>query len=273
MGCWSSMPLWTRPVVERLERRRHLSAAQPPRVEDVHVSGSAWSQEFVEYFDEHSVGNAPHGFRIATSYAMVLPWLNVNRITIRTTYDMIVEADDLRVRGVASPTYPVTSVETSFDPDAFRTTATFTLAVDEFAKPDNLLFELDAGPNGVRRRDNGIPLDGDRNGAPGGDFVFRFTVLTGDYTGDRYIDQRDLLGVRKSLGRTIANPGTEVPFYHTFVDFNADGRINFSDMALVRSRLYTYAPFSAPTMVAADVAGARPRPVTRGLFSAGPILA
>jgi hypothetical protein len=244
-------------------------------VEDVHVSGSDWSHEFIDYLDENALGNRPHGFRIPTSYAMVLPWLSVNRITIRTTYDMVVEADDLRVGGVASPTYPVASVETSFDPETFVTTATFTLDVTQFTRPDNLLFDLDAGPNGMRRRDNGLPLDGDRDGVPGGDFVFRSTVLPGDYTGDRYVDQRDLLGVRKVLGRSIANLGTEVPFYQTFVDLNADGRINFTDLALVRSRLNTYAPFSAPVLSPTADAGmlGRARPVTRGLFSSAPILA
>lgn len=276
MPCHSSIPVATTPVVERLQPRYLLSGdGQSPRVEDVHVSGSEWSQEFIDYLDEHALGKGPHGFRIPTSYAMVLPWLSVNRITIRTTYDMIVEADDLRVRGVASPAYAVTSVETSFDPEAFVTTATFTLDVNQFTRPDNLLFDLDAGPGSVRRRDNGLPLDGDRDGAPGGDFVFRYTALPGDYTGNRYVDQRDLLGVRKVLGRSIANLGTEVPFYQTFVDLNADGRINFTDLALVRSRLNTYAPFTAPVsspMADASISS-RARPVTRGLFSCGPILA
>jgi len=90
----SSTRVATGPVVERLERRDFLTGGgQPPRVEDVHVSGSDWSQEFVNYLDEHRLGNGRHGFRIATSYGMVLPWLNVNRVTIRMTYDMIVEGD------------------------------------------------------------------------------------------------------------------------------------------------------------------------------------
>lgn len=276
-----------RPLFERLELRRFLSAGPLleavevqsgplPRVEDVHVSGSDWSQEFIDYLDERSLGDGPHGLRIdaSPSYGRVLPWLNVNQVTIRMTFDMIVEADDLRVRGVASPTYTVTSVETSFDPDAFMTTATFTLGVGEFSKPDNLRFELDADPGGVRTREYGVPLDGDRNGTPGGDLVFRLTVVPGAANLGPYVDRSDYQTVRKALGRTIANRGTDVPFYHSSADLNADGRVNVTDLALVRSRLYTYAPLTAPQVAAtADVGTeARTRPATRSLFSSTSIL-
>ena len=217
---------------------------------------------------------APYGFRLATSSARILPWFNVNQITIRMTFDMIVEADDLRVRGVNSASYPVASVETSFDPDAFMTTARFTLATDGFSKPENLLIELDAGPGGVRTREYGMPLDGDRNGVPGDDFVFRFTVLPGAANLGANVNHSDLRTVREALGRTIANPGTAVPYYDAFSDFDADGRVNFADLALVRKQLYTYAPFTSPTAAAGSdvVTTTRARPITRGLFSAAPIL-
>ena len=47
-----------------------------------------------------------------------------------------------------------------------------------------------------------------------------------------------------------------------------------TDLAHVRKRLYTYAPQTAPAASAVDGGdAARARPLTRGLFSAAPILA
>jgi hypothetical protein len=274
MSCPVSTCAANRSVIESLERRDLLSGGgRPPGVEDVHVSGTEWSQDFVGYLDEHQLGTDRHGFRIPTSYGMVLPWHNVNQVTIRITYDMIVEADDLRVRGVESPAYPVAAVESNFDPDTLITTATFTLRVDQFAKPDNLLLELDAGPAGVRRREDGVPLDGDRDGAPGGDFRFRFTVLPGAANLGLNVNQSDYRTVRGTLGTTVVHPGTTAPFYAANADFNADGRVNFTDLALVRKQLYTYAPFTTPAAASGVAATVRTRPVARSLFSAAPILA
>ena len=271
---------------ESLESRRHLDAdvagsvavgvqsGPPPRVEDVHISGSAWSPDVLDYLDRRRPGNGPYGFWITTSYSQTVSWSNLNRLTIRFTHDLDVDADDLTIRGLRVPTYDVASVQTAFDPSEFLTTATFDLPGLAYGQPETLRFEVDGDPGGVETGPGGLQLDGDGDGVPGGDFVFRLSIVPGAANLAPYVDQSDYSTVRRALGRTVAAPGTALPFYNVFADFDADGRVNINDLALVRKQLYTYAPQSAPAASAVDGGeAARARPVTRGLFSAAPILA
>jgi hypothetical protein len=101
------------------------------------------------------------------------------------------------------------------------------------------------------------------------------TVVPGAVNGAPYVDQTDFHSVRKALGRTATNLGAAVPFYNPTADLDADGRVNFTDLAHVRKRLYTSAPTTVPAAsTPADFdARVRARPLTRGLFSAAPILA
>lgn len=262
------------PLVERLESRQLLNgdapvlssvevqSGPPPRVQDVHVSGSAWSDDFKNYLDEANLGTVPYGRWIPTNYAAILPWVNVDRITIRFTHDMAMEPEDVLIRGVAAAAYPVESVQSSFDADTFTTTATVVLAGAGFVKPDNLLIEIDGDPGGVEAGPGGLLLDGDRNGIPGGDFVFRMSVVPGASTLGANVGHTDLQTVRQVLGTSATDSRTTGPFYHASADLNADGRVNFTDLAHVRKRLYTYAPLTAPQVAAtADVGSeARTRP-------------
>jgi len=267
--------------LERLEPRRLCAAAPveagsgpPPQVADVYVSGSAWSQDFKNVLEAQRTGSAAFGRRLTPGLASIQPWVNLNRFTLRLSYDMVVKAEDLRVRGVTSPTYAVASVETTFDPRLYVTTATFTLAGDGLSRPENLRVELEGDAGGVHSRE-GFMLDGDRDGTPGGDFVFRFGILPGDATRGSYVNTTDLSIVRRKLGTSVTRTRTVAPYYTTSDDFNADGRINATDLMIVRSRLGTYSPSTEPAATASAPISTpvRTRPGARELFGSTPILA
>lgn len=282
-----SPSLGGQPLLERLESRQMLNgdapllsslevqSGPPPVVVDVHVSGSAWSHDFIDYLTEVGLGRSSLGRRVVTNYAAIVPWVNLNRITVRFTHNMAMEADDVLIRGVAAPAYPVEIVQSTFDADTHTTTATLVLAGAGFVKPDNLLIEIDGDPGGVEAGPGGLLLDGDRNGIPGGDFVFRMSVVPGASTLGANVGHTDLQTVRQVLGTIATDSRTTGPFYHASADLNADGRVNVIDLAHVRQRLYTYAPLTAPQVAATAEVGseARTRPATRSRFSSVSVLA
>lgn len=72
----------------------------------------------------------------------------------------------------------------------------------------------------------GGELDGDGNGAAGGDGSAAFFRLFGDSDGDRDVDVRDLTRFLGALGRRAGNPG-----YLWYFDVNGDDWVGVIDMA------------------------------------------
>lgn len=274
--------------VEALEPRRLMAVASPaavevqspggppPLVTEVYISGSEWTQPYRDYLGRNRHGpGREDGFRVwsgQTSY-FTAGWSNLDQITVHFYQPAVVELDDLRVRGSAGGDYAVASVH--HRPDPFSGGAyTFTLAGRGLSRPDNLLVELDGGPEGVRSP-YGDLLDGDRDGTPGGDFRLQFFVLPGATREGGSVSNFDLFNIRRSLGTSTTDRGRPGASYLPFADFNGDARIDARDYAIVRSRLYTYLPPSQPAAAAAQSSPAlrsAARPATRFLFSDAAIL-
>jgi hypothetical protein len=92
------------------------------------------------------------------------------------------------------------------------------------------------GPNGL--------LDGDGDGAAGGDFVLAgdpaangLFRLFGDSDGNGTVDALDLLRLRTSFGKTSADPG-----FLTYFDFDGSGAIDALDLLRFRQRFGSILP-------------------------------
>jgi hypothetical protein len=116
-----------------------------------------------------------------------------------------------------------------------------TVAVLTFAGPDILGGSLADGNYTLTVRADrvhdrwGRALDGDADGAAGGDRADAFFRLYGDSDGDRDVDLHDLWRFLGTLGRRPGDPG-----YLSSFDFNGDDRVGLIDLAALARRLGTH---------------------------------
>jgi len=78
----------------------------------------------------------------------------------------------------------------------------------------------------------GLPLDGDGDGQPGGDYVMTFFVLQGDANGDGTVNNNDMLVVNAALGSL-----TGASNWNPNADLNRSGTVTTSDRILVYNNL------------------------------------
>ena len=81
----------------------------------------------------------------------------------------------------------------------------------------------------------GRELDGDGNGAAGGDRSDAFFRLFGDSDGDRDVDRLDLGRFLSTFGLRAEDPG-----FLSYMDFNGDDRVNRIDLLAFADRFGTY---------------------------------
>jgi len=265
-------------MVEPLERRALCSGAPvavsspPPRVEAAYVGGTAWNQPFRDFLAAMNLGSSAFGARVAfPTHAAIEPWVNLDQISVTFSSDMEVGIEDLRVRGVGSSDYSVSGFQYELNESTFQGTATWTIGGGGFLRPDRLVFEIDADAEtgGVVQRTSRVPLDGDGDLIPGGDFRLNLFVVPGDAGGgDGIVSPSDFRTVRAKLFSTSENPGTGYASYNPFCDLDGNGRIGVTDLAHVRRRMYDRLP--RPTV---SLAPSMSSSVTADLFSAVPILA
>ena len=104
-----------------------------------------------------------------------------------------------------------------------------------------------------------VPLDGNADGAPGGDFTFQFLHLKADFNHDATVDHHDFNILRTNFGRTNATFST--------ADANYDGVTNFLDFQALELQFGKSLPVSAESQLrpvaAAEQELTRPRPAKR----------
>ena len=154
------------------------------------------------------------------------------------TFDQQVQvgAGDLRVRGVAGREY-------TLDPAAFRydaatRTATWRLADDAVFGADRVRLELD----GDSVRGGGRQLDGDGDGAAGGNFAAPFDVLPGDVNGDGIVLADDFSAVKKKFFSTPTSTLTGDKAYTALHDVDGSGFILANDFSEVKRRFFNALP-------------------------------
>ncbi len=148
-----------------------------------------------------------------TNITRDLPWVNISAIQLVFTANVVVTQADLALTGVNVPTYAIAG----FGYNAATRTATWTLASPLGA--DQLTLTLNGvSPSGVH--------DSNGNYLQGGNFVFHFSVLPGDFNGDGVVDSRDLVGIRNEM---MGLSPVDI-----WGDLNGDGTVDINDYNFVR---------------------------------------
>ena len=225
--------------------------AAPPAVSGVFFNSTAWAPAFRQFLAARGQGEAAFGFRVGAGAAQsgMLPWTNLNQVSIRFTENVQADRNDLTVLGANVARYAVTAY--AYDP-ATRT-ATWTLAQSPGADRLQLQLNADNRRGGVTGADTGLLLDGEWNndvtdaypsgdGAQGGDFAFNVFALPGDVDRNVAVNIFDTLAVRNRQGTSTTSAGTAPNTYTAFHDVDGNGAINIFDTLAVRNRQGTTLP-------------------------------
>jgi hypothetical protein len=239
---------WRRPLLrqEGLEERLALSAA-PPAVLDIAVASSSWSSAFYQHLEDEALGDGG-GYSIPTGANLQddsLPWLAIDRVRIKFSEDVFIDASDLSVTGVSQSVYEIAGF--SYDPVS-------DVAEWVFAEPfenDRILLDLDAGGDDPVRDLLGNRLDGEwtnwvsdgpsGNSVAGGDFAFRINVLRGDAVNYGTVQSTSLWAVYLSTGLDTEDAGY-VPQY----DLDGDGLIEATDWQFIYGHQSNTLPSGVP---------------------------
>lgn len=222
-----------------------------PTVSKVFVNGSTWNPVFKQFLQDQGLGSAQFGLEIPSGSNQLapVPFINANEISIQFSGPVNVTAADLMVHGVTISNYAIIG----FSYDSTTNTATYRLGQN--LPKDKLLLILD---DNVNSNPAGIPLDGEPDGTPGGNFTYRINVLPGDVdrnlavTGAPVVSAPDLVLTRNRVGLGALRPGSDPTIYASrpFTDVNGDGIVNAIDLAAVRNRTGTVLPSGQPSLVA-----------------------
>jgi hypothetical protein len=239
-------------AVERSE-----PAGTAPRVLGVFVRGTVWATDFRNYLQAQGLGDTEFGYAVPGGAAQldVLPWSNVNQVSVRFDRPVSVSVSNLSVTGAGGVVYPFSG----FVYNAPARTAVWTL--NRLVPSDRVLLDLDAGPGGVNAA--GVALDGEwadgarafpsGDGAPGGDFQFRINVVPGDANRNGNVSPTDFGSVRSAVGRSTADVGVAPRNYTVFRDVNGSGSVSPTDIGTVRANMGRALP-PPPALLAGDPA-------------------
>src|SRR5262249_22991652 len=158
---------------------------------------------FLTNLQTQNIGDSTFGYRLfdASNQAAIVPWFNIDRLSVRFTKNVNVAADDLQLFGANTASYTLPAAGFSYDPATFTATWSITGGIDQ----DKLRIVVDGSPTGVTAVVGGKQLDGEWNddasvypsgdGSPGGNFSFRFNTQPGDAMGDGFVNVTDCVGI------------------------------------------------------------------------------
>ncbi|MBM4088260.1 MAG: hypothetical protein FJ276_02340 [Planctomycetes bacterium] len=98
-------------------------------------------------------------------------------------------------------------------------------------------YELRIDGSKIRSQGNGMDLDGDRDGTPGGQHVFgareadAFYRMFGDIDGNRNVDFLDFFAFRRTFGKSVGHAD-----YDSRFDWDGNGNVDFVDFYQFRGR-------------------------------------
>ncbi len=222
---------------------------EAPRVTQVQVGSSQWSQEFRDA-GEGTEWGAGFGYTIPTGprQSDPLPWANLDQIRVRFS-DPVASfnpGDHVRIEAVAAgnDTARIDHVEL----DATQTLLTLHFETPLDANRYRLVLSDDV------RNQFGAQLDGEwrtdvseisGDGRAGGNFQFQFNVLPGDSDQSGEVQASDGESI---LARLFAALGDDRDGYSIFDDLNGDGQIRANDGVVPFSRLGQHLPDVAPAV-------------------------
>jgi hypothetical protein len=222
------------------------------RATSAFVGGTGWAPSFREAVSAPGTGDAAFGYEVPTGAGQigVLPWSNINRISVRFSGPVVALARHLLLPAPDTTDYTVTDFEYA---DATNT-ATWTL--DRPLPRGVVAVRLDASGGGITDA-AGLRLDGEwadaqswvsGDGSPGGDFLFRLNVLPGDANRDGRVAAIDYGQTRAGFGRSTGDAGTAPRHYTVFRDVNGSGTITAADLGVIRGALGSVLPAPAGTL-------------------------
>jgi hypothetical protein len=153
----------------------------------------------------------------------LVPWVNVDRVSVRFSEDVDVDRPDLVLYGINAGLLD----GARFAYDAAARTATWTFAVPLAA--DRMVLAV----SGV----------GDRAGnALSAGASVPLTVLPGDATRDGRVGAADLLQLRMKMSRSTARLGAGASAYSSYHDLDGDGRVSALDVVALRRAMSRQLP-------------------------------
>jgi hypothetical protein len=217
------------------------------------AGGAEWTEPFLEYVEYTRQGSDEFGYAVQPSGAGggagggrdILPWYNLDQVSIRFSEPVSVQQDDLAIASAAGRTYNTTA----FAYDDETDTATWTLD-RQITDADVLTLRLDGdGPAGVTDL-AGNPLhgndsaggDGEGGGPPARDFLQTLSVLPGDVNRDGRVLARDFTEIRLRFFSSTTNVDGSYERYSIFHDVDGSGIILARDAAETRKRFFTELP-------------------------------
>jgi hypothetical protein len=193
-----------------------------PYVNDVNLSSSKWTSDFVNHLTTTHMGSAGY----AVSATETLPWQNLDQVQIRFNEAVVVGPADLRLAGVAVGDYRTQIGIKAFHYDPFTFTATWTLNAPIGAD------QLRVGLSDAVRDVFGTAIGGSG-------YNMLFNVLPGDFSrGQSAHDSRELM----ANGFSSIGASNYSPFY----DLDGNGKINVLDAILARNSAQTLLPAGTP---------------------------
>ena len=245
----------------------------PPKVTEVLVRGSAWTQPFLDELDSLSLGN--DGFSIpvgSVAQLNAVPWVNIDQILIRFSDQVNVDLADLVLTGVNVATYSFSGVTTGTGASGdFEAVWTLTAPI----ATDKLRIRLDGTTGGAVTNTSGDLLDGEwvdtvstdpsGDNVVGGDFAFRFNVLPADFDGTGVITLNpDLQNMLAGNGATIGG-GT----YSPLIDLDGNGTVTLNpDLQTALANNGASLPAGNPSAPGSGGAGSSS---VSAAFAAGPV--
>ena len=199
-----------------------------PKVESVLVGGAAWSASFREYLAAQGLGSVGYDVSGNLVEHELLPWTNLDRISIRFSEDVDVDREDLRLLGIKQASYSFADMKY----DAASQTATWSLSTPIAA--DKLMLTLSSNEAGGVRDRSGNLLDGNPAPDATGDYQLRFDVLPGDVDQDGMTNVLDTVKTR-NLQFTRAGDARYSPLY----DVDGSASIGIFDTIQVRNNQFT----------------------------------
>ncbi len=198
-----------------------------PTIQSVKVSGSLWDAVFMSNLDPAGVGYAPVS-------GEVLPWANINQITIQFSEPVVgFDASKFALLGINTANYSANIASVIYDMQNNRGLVTLMAPINgdriRVAVSDLV---VDAAGNS---------LDGDGNATAGGIFDLVFSILVGDATGEGSVNGADLTPFAASF-----NQSAGVGSYSAPADWNADGSVNGGDLSQFAANFNASLPTGQP---------------------------
>jgi uncharacterized protein YaiE (UPF0345 family) len=241
----------------------------PPEVLGIYVSGTTWNSSFFTYLQTSGLGSAQLGYRLLAGANQLapLPWTDITTLSVVFSQDVSIDAAAAGLALLGSPDLPPPPLlaKATFAYDAASHTAQWTfgspLAVDKY---------LLSIPSAAVTNSLGSALDGEwtnagasapgsqfpsGDGVAGGDFNFRFNLLSGDVDQTGTVSGADVNGIRDHL---LEDTGSAA--YSPFADLDGDGAITGSDGALLRMNWLQSLPTTDPTVPTASITAVTPSP-------------